>query len=304
MDFVQMDYFIVAAKSLSFTKAANLLYLTQPALSQQIIRMEKELDMKLFSRGSRSLSLTPSGKILLEEFEKIYHQYNNALMKARGANNNLEGLLRIGLLDGLEITPILTRVLQAMNRIYPNIDLSLFSFCYEELAERLYEGRLDVAFTTQFDAESRADLTFQTVMPCRECIAVPASDPLAGLPEATLADFRDRLFIVISETDHDIALQALLDRCRADGFELRYKPSPSYYASIQWVRAGLAVLITDENSVLKDEPGIRLIPLKPFRNSDTVIEWYGLNDNPLLQPFLDVIAETLELDFALDTPEE
>lgn len=300
MDFVQMDYFIVAAKNLSFTKAANLLYLTQPALSQQIIRMEKELGLKLFSRGTRSLSLTPAGKVLLEEFEKIYHQYNNALMKARGANNNLEGLLRIGLLDGVEITPILTKVLQAMNQIYPKIDLSLFSFCYEELAQRLYEGRLDVAFTKQFDAESRADFSFQVVLPCRECIAVPVSNPLSGLDEAELKDFRDELFIVISETDHDISLDKLLAECQKNGFNLRYKPSPSYYASLQWVRAGLAVLITDENSVLKDENDIRLLPLKPFRNSDTVLEWYTQNNNPLLQPFLDVVADSLGLEFALE----
>lgn len=291
-----MNYFIVAARSLSFTKAANLLYLTQPALSQQIIRMEKELDMKLFFRTNRSLALTPSGKILLDEFEKIYHQYNNALMKAKGANNNLEGLIRVGILDGIEITPILTKVLKVMNEIYPTVDISLFSFCYEELAERLYKGRLEVAFTQRFDAESRPDFNYQIVMKNKDCIAVPESNPLSKLEKATLLDFKDELFIVISEAEHDVSLRKLLEECARLGFELKYKPSPSYYASLQWVRAGLAVLITDENSILKDEAGIKLIPLEPFRNSDTVIEWYNQNDNPLVQPFLDVVTSTLNLD--------
>lgn len=295
MDFVQMNYFIVAAKSLSFTKAAKLLYLTQPALSQQIIKMEKELDMKLFSRNNRSLTLTPAGRILLEEFEKIYHQYNNALLKAQGADNNMEGMLRVGILDGIEVTDILKQALRTMAELYPLVDISLFSFCYEELAERLYEGRLDVAFTQRFDAESRPDFSFQVVTPNHECVAVPESNPKSSLTEVSLEDFKDDMFIVISEADHDISLQRLLDECRRLGFELNYKPSPSFYASIQWVRAGLAVLITDANSILKDEPGVRLIPLKPFRNADTVIQWYTQNDNPLRQIFLDVVKSVSEL---------
>ena len=59
MNMIQMKYFITAAKCLNFTKAADKLFITQPALSRQIASMEAELNMQLFIRNNRSVRLTP-----------------------------------------------------------------------------------------------------------------------------------------------------------------------------------------------------------------------------------------------------
>ena len=76
MNMIQMKYFITAAKCLNFTKAADKLFITQPALSRQIASMEAELNMQLFIRNNRSVRLTPAAVVLLEGFEKIYNEYN------------------------------------------------------------------------------------------------------------------------------------------------------------------------------------------------------------------------------------
>lgn len=70
MTITQMKYFITAAKCLNFTKAASQLYITQSALSRQIVAMEEELNLQLFVRNNRQVKLTPAAVVLLEEFEK------------------------------------------------------------------------------------------------------------------------------------------------------------------------------------------------------------------------------------------
>ena len=79
MNIIQMKYFITAARTLSFTKAAQQLYITQPALSRQILSMEKELNLQLFIRTGRNVRLTPAGRILFERFQTIYEDYQKVL---------------------------------------------------------------------------------------------------------------------------------------------------------------------------------------------------------------------------------
>lgn len=284
MDFVQMNYFITAAKCLNFTKAANVLYLTQSALSQQIIRLENELDMKLFFRYRRSLRLTPAGEVLLREFQAISAMYQNALALARNVENDYTGRLRIGFLDGLELTEIMSPLLEYMSEQFPKVDVALFTMGYERLATWLYDGRLDLAFTQKFDAEERANISYDFLLQTYECLAVSKNSPLASLDSTTLEVLRETPLIAISENDHDISLRLILEACAKLGFAPTFKPSPSFHANMQWVKANHAVAIVDSISQLTKEPDICLIPLEGFRDSSLVVAYYNNNFNPVCTP--------------------
>lgn len=160
MNFTQINYFLTVAKCLSFTKAANLLYVSQPALSRQIIMMEDELGVKLFDRNNRSLQLTPSGRVMEEELNTIFLKYKGAVIKAKAAATNLTSMLRVGILDGIAVEDLLSAPLREMYQDHPNIEVALFSFGYEELVSRLYDGRLDLIFTRKFDVEQRNDIEY------------------------------------------------------------------------------------------------------------------------------------------------
>lgn len=164
MNFTQINYFLTVAKCLSFTKAANLLYVSQPALSRQIIMMEDELGVKLFDRNNRSLQLTPSGRVMEEELNTIF-------LKSQRCGNqgqklpatNLTSMLRVGILDGIAVEDLLSAPLREMQQDHPNIEVALFSFGYEELVSRLYDGRLDLIFTRKFDVEQRNDIEYRVI---------------------------------------------------------------------------------------------------------------------------------------------
>ena len=83
MNMIQMKYFITAAKCLNFTKAADKLFITQPALSRQIASMEAELNMQLFIRRQKSVQLTPAGAFLYDKLSALYHEYTDIIHMAQ-----------------------------------------------------------------------------------------------------------------------------------------------------------------------------------------------------------------------------
>ena len=99
MNFIQIKYFVTAARCQNFTKAADQLYITQqPALSRQILSVERELNLQLFIRTGRNVRLTPAGRILLEKFQVIYDAYQEAVFQAKQSFKGLSGTINIGIL--------------------------------------------------------------------------------------------------------------------------------------------------------------------------------------------------------------
>ena len=86
MTHTQIKYFLTAARCLNFTEAANQLFITQPALSQQITAIEAELNMQLFIRHKNKLRLTPAALVLLEELPAYEKSYLEIIEKAKIAH--------------------------------------------------------------------------------------------------------------------------------------------------------------------------------------------------------------------------
>src|SRR5215469_10683899 len=97
MDFRQLKYFAVVAEAKSFTRAAELLRLAQPALSNQMQKLEEDLQEQLLIRHSRGIELTDAGRRLLGHARTILHQLDVAREDVHGAREEPEGLVRVGM---------------------------------------------------------------------------------------------------------------------------------------------------------------------------------------------------------------
>jgi DNA-binding transcriptional LysR family regulator len=86
MDIRGLESFISVAEHRSFTKAANACFITQTAMSLRIAKLEKELQFKLFWRNHRSVTLTPGGRVFLEEARRLVARYEDAVHRSRGAS--------------------------------------------------------------------------------------------------------------------------------------------------------------------------------------------------------------------------
>ena len=96
MTLAQMRYFAAVCSCLNFTKAADACYVTQPALTRSINRLEKELGCALFERTTRSLKLTGAGKVCLREAEKILQQCTQLKLLVSEENFRQRLMLRVG----------------------------------------------------------------------------------------------------------------------------------------------------------------------------------------------------------------
>ena len=279
MNFVQINYFLTVAKCLSFTKAANLLYVSQPALSRQIIMMEDELGVKLFDRSGRKLELTPSGQILAEELEPIFVQYKGTVQKAQAAATNLTTMIRIGILDGIAVDDLLSPVLREMLQKYPHIEVVLFTFGYEELASRLYDGRLDLIFSRKFDVENRNEIRYRVIEKAEDYLVARTGYPFSGRTRRLTAnDLRYDTLTIVTESENDMAISSVNEWFRDCDILPRFRNTPSYHASMQWVKAGICVTIADRRSILPTE-GLVKIPLEQFRDPSLVLAWAEGNKN-------------------------
>jgi DNA-binding transcriptional LysR family regulator len=278
MNINQIDYFLTLAKTLNYSKAAKLLYISQPALSRQIIMMEDELRIKLFNRGKK-LSLTEAGAILEKEFRTMLDQYYSAIIRARNASKGMSSILKVGALDGLAVDDLLEPTLNIINAEYPEIDVALFTFGYEELVSRLYDGSMDIIFSRRFDVEPRDGIEYVVVEQTEDFLIVadiPRYDYIQ--PPLSLDAISSETLVFIMETEYDMSKKTILDLFSSTAQTPKLKGVSTYHALMQWVKSGLCITVADQRSILPIK-GIRAIPMEQFRDPSLVLAWSKNNDN-------------------------
>lgn len=158
MEIRQLQYFISVAEQLSFSKAAEMLYVTQPLLSQQIADLERQLGTELFIRNRRSVSLTPAGTALYREATAIFRQMNQAMATVRNAAESvgIGGELRLGF-EHIYPRRELTDGIARFRLAYPKTNVRLSRYSSGQQIYLINRGQLDVGFftfpTTGFDSD-------------------------------------------------------------------------------------------------------------------------------------------------------
>jgi len=179
MNINQLKYFVAVAEHRSFTKAANQYYLSQTAITQQVRALEATLEVQLFDRNSRPISLTPAGTVFLTEAKAILERMNTAISRAQDASTGLVGSLRIGYTKGYERSD-LSNKLRSFHREYPNVLLTCFRHDTDMLAAGLLNHEYDIIFTwDSTNIRQNEELETRLIERARLVVALYASHPLA-----------------------------------------------------------------------------------------------------------------------------
>ena len=144
MDLKQLEYFVRVAELGSFTRAAQVLGIAQPALSRQVRLLEVELRQNLLVRNGRGATPTEAGQLLLEHGRGILHQVERAREELGRVRSGLSGRVALGLPPSVArvLTVPLTRVFRQR---LPEAQLSISEGLSTAMQENLYNGRLDIA---------------------------------------------------------------------------------------------------------------------------------------------------------------
>lgn len=151
MDINRLNEFIVLATHLNYSKAANQLFLTQPALSRHIHDLEQTLGARLFIRDTHNVHLTSVGQLFYHEAREIVDHYNHALELVKEATSSASGQVSIGFL-GAAVQPFLSRFIPEFSAEHPQIKLSFSCDNLDVLTKRLNEDQIDLGFVTHVDS--------------------------------------------------------------------------------------------------------------------------------------------------------
>lgn len=144
MNLKDLKYFLSLAKHKNFSKAAEECFVTQPTLSNQISKLEEELDLILFERTNRKVSITEEGKLILDFAQKALENVSEIKKLAHRFKEPLTGRFTLGVIHTLSpyLLPI---ILMPLKEQYPNLELVLIEATTNELLDDLKSGRIDAA---------------------------------------------------------------------------------------------------------------------------------------------------------------
>ena len=162
MDIRVLEYFLMAAREENITKAAQLLHVTQPTLSRQLMQLEDELGVKLFERTNHSVLLTDEGFLFRRRAQDIVAMAEKAKSEVAQNEETLTGIISIGC-NELRSVQELAKAMTAFQNRYPKVKFELYSGSNEEIQERIEQGSLDIGlFLEPFNLTKYTTLPMQT----------------------------------------------------------------------------------------------------------------------------------------------
>jgi DNA-binding transcriptional LysR family regulator len=215
MELRQLTYFVAVAEELSFGRAADRLHIVQPAVSQQIRRLERDLGVPLFDRSSRYVRLTAAGERLLPEARAVLAAAARARQIATGIASGTEGILRVGTSQGLGER--LDIVLDELRKTAPRLQVRLVSAPANERLARVRAGELDAAFVRAATTAPGVELLPMWQDPLT--VALPATHPLAAQPAIQLSQLSGIPLRLAPRQDNPPFHDLIVGACADAGFE-------------------------------------------------------------------------------------
>lgn len=216
MDPQVLHTFVMVAELRSFSRAAETLHLAQPAVSQQIKRLERELGAELLRRSSRRVELSAAGAALLPRARSILAEISRAETEVRLLEGGLAGRVAVGFV-GTATYDLLPRVARSVRAQLPDVELELYG---EQLTPALVEGllsrQLDIAVIR--DPAPDPSLAVRPLRSERLVAALPADHPTADSDVVELASLRGSPFVTHPSGHRSVMYDTVMQACRGAGF--------------------------------------------------------------------------------------
>ena len=282
----QIQCFLAAVETMSFTQAAQRMYLSQPALSRQICALEQELGVKLFTRGRNTIKLTESGKICAEWFSNAQDDFRKTLHSALIAQQKQDSTLVIGCFEGQMVGKSYSDVLLYFWTQKPNTTVQISYFTQSGLNRALLSGEVDIAFMPEGEAALLPDVEYKPARKDRCCLVVSKAHPNADKPNPTLADFKDETFLVVSENDSGAVARQHLRVIESSGFELKHRTVPTFGTLAMMLQMGVGISVMNEWHSLRDAPDLKFLHLPEIGYRVEAVVWRRDNTNPNVPLFI------------------
>ncbi|MEU9795105.1 LysR family transcriptional regulator [Streptomyces sparsogenes] len=254
----QLQYFIAVAERQSFTRAAEDLLVAQPALSQQVRGLERELGVRLLERSTRHVNLTDAGEAFLLAARRAVDEFQSALDEARSFAGLVTGKVKVGGWQSMNVG--LPALLASFRTSYPAVDVEIAEIVSDEMLSAVRTGNLDAALIVKRPGATMAGLIEQQFITEPYDLAVSDAHALAQRGHTTLAALSDELFVL--HRRGSAVRQTILTACDVAGFKPRVVLETGEMSAMRaYVAAGLGVTILPRSSLLSPGPQVCIVRL-------------------------------------------
>jgi LysR family transcriptional regulator, transcription activator of glutamate synthase operon len=194
MELRQLRYLVALADEQSFTRAAEREHIAQPALSQQIQKLERELGLALVERTTRRVSITDAGHILVARARRVLTELESARQELDRVRGVQTGHVVVGAMNTMGPVDI-TRVIAEFHERHPRVELTVRETDSDALAEMLRVDALDLAFLSVTERVESHGLALQQILMEELVVVLPKDHPLAGRDQIRMAELATADFI-------------------------------------------------------------------------------------------------------------
>lgn len=278
-------YFLTVAEELHYRKAAERLFISQPGLSRQIKQLEQILDVPLFIRDKRQVSLTPEGEYLKGEMKEIMNRIELTKKHLKMVNQGEQGELRIGFL-GSAMQNVIPDLLVNMNKSFPYIHTSLEEMSNTAQVVAIEKDELDIGFVRL--EKVPAGMAMMPVFTDSFSVVLPRNHKLTQKNFKSVKQLKDENFILFSSDYSPSYYDKIMSICEDQGFSPKVSHKSVHAQTIfRLVENELGVAIIPTALKHGFNLNVKFIELKRIRQEAVLsILWKEGNRNPVLRKVL------------------
>ena len=241
MEFRHLQYFITLAEELHFRRAAEKLFIAQPALSRQIKDLEERLGVTLFKRDKRNVSLTSAGKFLQQEAYPLLKKVAEIESSITNKRLTTSGFLRIGCI-GSAMAEIVPQLISQLSQEWPQVETHVIEDTTQNLLYMLIDGQIDVLFGRPH--QQLANIASEVIFTDTSIVAVARANRWGIDTASKVEDLRGVPFILFPRSAGTFFRDQIVRTCAKYDFfpEIRHE-SLNSFSLLKLVEKGLGISV-------------------------------------------------------------
>ena len=279
--------FVVLSQYLNFSKAAEVLYITQPVLSRHITTLEEEIGAKLLFRNKQVVQLTKAGQFFLKEIRDILARYDKILEEINRYNGSFNGKLGVGMLyySKEHVTP----AVELFNKKFPNIKLHFYAGTPIDIVEAVLKDIIDIGAVMHIDFPNSHRFTFFDLYTEPLVVMVHRNHQFANRSSISVAELKNEQFINVNGYFYYGYFEYIIKMCQKYGFSPK-EPLlvDNYEELLLTIQSGIGIALLSNNMKKQSNPNSIFIDIEEddFTITRSLI-YKSHNTNPAIPLFLE-----------------